>query len=84
MERKDNMPVWVFLGLMNIETRKGAKILLMSSLAFTLFCIPLSLYLDDWSWLAMMVPVTLWYWLSMKWVDKHSSWGIPATESETD
>lgn len=84
MDRKDNMPIWVFLGLMNIETRKGAMILVLCSLAFTVFCIPLSLYLEDWSWLIMMVPVTLWYWLSMKWVDNNSSWAAPAMESESD
>ena len=75
MERKANMPLWVFLALMNIENRKGALILFRCSLAFMLFCIPLSYYLDDWWWLGMMVPITLWYWLSLQWVDKHSTWG---------
>ncbi len=75
MERKDNMPLWVFLALMNIETRKGALILFWASFAFTLFTIPLSWYLNDWWWLGMMIPITLWYWLSLQWVDKHSAWG---------
>jgi hypothetical protein len=79
MDRKDDMPIWVFLGLMNIETRKGALILFWCSFAFAIFCIPLSLYLEDWSWAAMMFPVTLWYWMSMKWVDKNSSWAEPST-----
>jgi len=74
MERQDNMPLWVFLALMNIETRKGAMILFWCSFAFMLFCIPLSYYLDDWWWLGMMVPITAWYWLSVQWVDKHSAW----------
>lgn len=75
MERTDNMPLWVFLAFMSIETRKGALILTWCSFAFTLFCIPLSYYLNDWWWLGMMVPITLWYWLSLQWVDKHSAWG---------
>jgi hypothetical protein len=74
MERKENMPLWVFLGLMNIETRKGAKILYWSSFAFALFCIPLSWYLNDWWWLGIMVPIVIWYGLSIQWVDKHSLW----------
>ena len=74
MERQDNMPLWVFLALMNIETRKGAMILFWCSFAFMLFCIPLSYYLDDWWWLGMMVPITAWYWLSVQWVDKHTAW----------
>jgi hypothetical protein len=74
MERKANMPLWVFLGLMNIETRKGALILFGCSLAFTLCCIPLSYYLNDWWWLGMMIPVTLWYWFSLQWADRNSTW----------
>ena len=68
------MPLWAFLGLMNIETRKGALILVWCCIACSIACIPLSCYLEDWSWTAMMFPVALWYWLSMKWVDNHSSW----------
>jgi hypothetical protein len=30
--------------------------------------------IDDWSWFAMMVPVTFWYWMSMNWLDKNSGW----------
>ena len=74
MERVDHMPWWVWFGLLNIETRKGALILLSASLTFTVICIPLSYYLDDWSWLAMMVPISLWYWLCIRWVDQHASW----------
>jgi hypothetical protein len=74
MERKGNMPLWVFLGLLNIETRKGASILFWSSLAFALFCIPLSWYLDDWWWFGIMLPIVIWYGLSIRWVDNHSLW----------
>jgi hypothetical protein len=74
MERTDNMPLWVFLAFMSIETRKGALILTWCSFAFTVFCIPLSYYLNDWWWLGMMIPITAWYWLSLRWCDKHSAW----------
>ncbi|MGB5718976.1 MAG: hypothetical protein WBN81_18035 [Gammaproteobacteria bacterium] len=74
MERKENMPLWVFLGLLNIETRKGASILFWCSFAFALFCIPLSWYLNDWWWFGIMLPVVVWYGLSIKWVDRHSLW----------
>ncbi len=74
MGRKDNMPLWVFLGLLNIDTRKGSQILFWSSFAFSVFCIPLSYYLDDWSWAAIMFPISLWYWLCIRWVDGNSSW----------
>jgi hypothetical protein len=78
MTKNDNMPIWVFLALMNIETKKGALILIWSSFAFGLLCIPLSIYQPfdtvDWTWIAMMAAITFWYWLSMKWVDKQSAW----------
>jgi len=78
MTKSNNMPMWVFLALMSIESKKGAKILVWSSFSFGLLCIPLAIYQPfdtvDWTWVAMMVPVTLWYWLSMRWVDKQSAW----------
>lgn len=86
MEKKDNTPLWVFLALSSINTKKGALILIWSSFVFTLYCFPWSLFfvdqawvsqiflIDDWSWLAMMVPIVLWYWLSMRWVDKNDTW----------
>jgi hypothetical protein len=74
MQRKSNMPMWVFLGLANIETRKGALILFWSCLAFSFICIPVSYHLDDWSWAAVMFLISLWYWLCIKWVDKNAAW----------
>jgi len=78
MTRHETMPIWVFLALMNIETRKGAKNLIWSSFAFGLICVPLSIYqpfdIVDWTWVVMMLGITFWYWLSMKWVDKKTLW----------
>lgn len=86
MEKTDNMPLWVFLAFSAIDTRKGALILIWVCLAFTLYCLPWSQFItgqdwikklfliEDWSWFAMMVPITLWYWLSLKWLDNNSGW----------
>ncbi|MEQ1637338.1 MAG: hypothetical protein ABL903_11650 [Methylococcales bacterium] len=87
MIKSDTMPMWVFLAFSSINTRKAALILIWSCLIFTLYCIPWvaiippnnawisKLFLiDDWSWFAMMLPMSLWYWLSLKWVDKHIGW----------
>jgi len=49
-------------------------------LVFGLVFLPLPYLLDDWNWMdvvnwsGMMFAITLWYWLSIRWVDKHSSW----------
>lgn len=87
MEKKENMPLWVFLAFSSISTRKGALILIGCTELFTLYCFPWSLFfaeyewvgqvflIDDWSWLAMMVPILAWYCLCLIWVDKNKAWG---------
>ena len=86
MEKKDDMPLWVFLAFSSINTRKAALILIWACVIFTLYCIPVPLLIkepkwlaqvfliDDWSWLAMMIPMVLWYYLSLRWVDKNGGW----------
>ncbi len=92
MEKTDNMPIWVYLAFSSLSTRKGALLLIWLSVAFSLYCIPWSqLFLSqtwlakvflikDWSWLTMMVPVVLWYWLSLRWIDKNSGWVVAETK----
>ena len=88
MEKSKKMPLWVFLAFSSIDTRKGALILIRCSIAFSLYCIPWPLFfnaemiktvflIDDWSWIAMMGPIVLWYWLSLKWVDNNGGWQNP-------
>ena len=86
MEKTDNMPIWVYLAFSSISSRRGALLLIWSCVIFSVYCIPWSGFfanrdwvsslflIDDWSWFAMMVPITLWYWISLKWIDKHTGW----------
>lgn len=86
MQKNDKMPMWVFLAFSSIEKRQHALWLIWSSVLFTLYCIPWGqlfasqamvsklFLIDDWSWFAMMVPISIWYWLSLKWVDRNSGW----------
>ncbi|MFK5913012.1 MAG: hypothetical protein QM484_01450 [Woeseiaceae bacterium] len=81
MEKTDNTPLWVFLAFSSIQTRIGAARLIWASIAFTVYCFPWPLYLptqelminkiliEDWSWFAMMLPIIVWYWVSLKWMD---------------
>jgi len=32
--------------------------------------------IKDWSWFAMMLPMTLWYLFSLKWMDKNTRWEL--------
>ena len=85
MEKSKNMPLWVFLAFSSIETRKAALILVWCCILFSIYCIPWPLLfnadiiktvflIDDWSWIAMMIPIVLWYWISLRWVDKNNGW----------
>jgi len=86
VEKKDNMPMWVFLAFSSINTRSGALWLIGASALFTLYCIPFVKYfqdsswigkvflIDDWSWFAAMVAITGWYWFSLKWIDNNLKW----------
>ena len=85
MESDKKIPLWVFLAFSSIKTRKGALILIGCSVIFSLYCIPWPLFfdtdiiktvflIDDWSWIAMMAPIVLWYWISLKWVDNNIGW----------
>ena len=85
METDKKIPLWVFLAFSSIKTRKGALILISCSVIFSLYCIPWPLFfdadiiktvflIDDWSWIAMMAPIVLWYWISLKWVDNNIGW----------
>lgn len=86
MEKKENTPLWVFLAFSSISTRRTALLLTYSSFLFSVYCIPWAILftkhewlgnvflIDDWSWLAMMIPITIWYVASLRWMDKNSAW----------
>lgn len=88
MTKTKKTPIWVFLAFSAIETRKGALILIWASVAFSIYSLPWVLMfgdsigelgkkillIDDWSWIAMMVPITLWYIASLMWMDKNEGW----------
>ena len=85
MKKIDKTPLWVTLVFANVHTRKMALIMVIFCAVFTFYCIPwvqfsrnnvvTKLFLiKDWSWFAMMIPMTIWYWLSLNWVDKNAGW----------
>ena len=80
------VPWWVFAAVFYIKTRAGGAWLLGICLASTLYCLPWSQFLNansriawlflapDWSWFAIMVPMTLWYWLAVRWMNRNNAW----------
>ena len=85
MKQIDKTPLWVKLVYANVHTRKMALIMVIFCVVFTFYCVPWAQFstnttvtklflIKDWSWVAMMIPMTIWYWLSLKWVDKNAGW----------
>ena len=85
MKKIDKTPLWVSLVYANVHTRKMALIMVIFCVVFTFYCVPWAQFsrnttvtklflIKDWSWFAMMIPMTIWYWLSLKWVDKNAGW----------
>lgn len=86
MDENKSMPIWVTLAFSSIRTRKSALILIGACMLFTVYCVPWSQYtrgepwlsrlflIDDWSWFAMMVPIVVWYWISLRWMDRNNAW----------
>jgi hypothetical protein len=79
------MPVWVLLAFSSIHKRKHAIILIWASIIFALYCLPWAHFtnnetvstlfiIDDWSWIAMMTPICLWYILCLRWMDNNNAW----------
>lgn len=84
-DQTKKMPIWVLLAFSSISKRKHAIILIWASILFTAYCFPLANFIDnemvaklflidDWSWIAMMLPVSAWYILSLRWMDQNNSW----------
>jgi hypothetical protein len=79
------MPVWVLLAFSSIHQRKHAIVLIWASIIFTLYCLPWTLFINneiistlflinDWSWIVMMIPICIWYILSLRWMDNNNGW----------
>ena len=84
-EASIKIPLWVLLAFSSIHKRKHALMLIWASIIFTIYCLPWpnffnnkmvsTLFLiDDWSWLAMMIPISLWYILCLRWMDNNKAW----------
>jgi hypothetical protein len=87
MKQLDNTPLWVSLAWASVPSRKMAIWLIISCVAFAVYCVPWVKFssnslvaklflLQDWWWFASMIPLIIWYWLSLKWVDQHQGWEV--------
>ncbi len=79
------IPLWVLMAFSSIHKRKHALYLIWACILFTLYCLPLVTFtnneiistlflIDDWSWIAIMIPICLWYILCLRWMDNNNAW----------
>jgi hypothetical protein len=79
------IPIWVLLAFSTIQKRKHALVLIWASVIFAVYSLPwvnfinheiiATLFLiDDWSWVAIMIPLCLWYLLCLRWMDQNNAW----------
>jgi hypothetical protein len=73
MIRKENMPALVYCGLWGIRTRVVAMGFLIASLVLTLVIVPFAIGAEYYIF-CFFVLVPAWYWYSIKWVDRNSTW----------
>ena len=84
-ETSIKIPLWVLLAFSSIQKRKNAILLIWASTLFTLYSLPWMKFtdneivstlflIDDWSWLAMMIPICIWYIISLRWMDQNNAW----------
>ena len=67
-------PAWVKLGLWGLTTRGAALGFTWFSLALAAACGVIGFwYAPVWAGL-LLAFAALWYWLSIRWVDKHEGW----------
>lgn len=85
MKVSETTPMWVQLAWGNVGARKIAVWMIVFCVLFMLYCIPWTQFsshpvvaklslINDWYWAGSMLPLTIWYWLSLKWVDRHNAW----------
>ncbi len=89
MPQPPKPPLWVTLAFSSIRRRRTALWLIGITVAITLYSLPWSRLLPgppwlarlflvhDWSWAVWMLPMTGWYWLALRWMDRYRAWPQP-------
>jgi hypothetical protein len=68
-------PIWVRLGLWSVSSRASAWVFFWICIAIAVFSVIRGFSEPRWFWGVVMVLAALWYWASIRWVDRYSSWG---------
>ncbi len=75
MNKKKDMPEWVYWGLWGIKSRKTAWVFCWVCILLALVSMLLALFFERKIWAGGLLFLAAgWYWASIKWVDENSSW----------
>jgi hypothetical protein len=71
---RQERPLWVKVGLWGLPNRAAAWAFFWLSLAIAVGCVAYGFV--DWRFFigGIMVFAALWYYASIKWVDRHGRW----------
>jgi hypothetical protein len=67
-------PFWVRIGLWGLPTRAAAWAFFWLSIAIAVGCVAYALVDRRYLVGGILALAALWYYLSIRWVDKHSRW----------
>jgi hypothetical protein len=72
---RNKWPVMVRLGLGGLPSRGAAWACFWLALVIAAGCVAYG-FVQPWAFVSsLMVFAALWYYLSIRWVDAHSTWG---------
>ncbi len=76
MKKKDNMPGFVYIGLLGINSRTMAYFFVILSLVLAAGCLVYAFTNPDPVYYTglFFIPAAYWYYYCIKWVDQNSSW----------
>jgi hypothetical protein len=73
---RNERPLWVKIGLWGLHTRVAAWVFVWLSLALAMASVTYAAMTGDRRFLVggILVVAALWYYGSIRWVDRHGSW----------
>ena len=76
-DQEKKRPLWVRVGLWGLPNRASAWAFVWLSIVIAAGCVAYGFV--DWRFFSggVMVLAALWYYLSIRWVDRHGRWSPP-------
>ena len=80
MEHRVDLPFWVYLCLAHVKTRTKAHLLLIFFIVCFFLMSTLSYVTSEWRWSLISGSLVVWIFLSIRWIDRYSTWDTKIDE----